>query len=326
MLTKNQKICMFLCFIGAMLLAIVTFIPFRTLPFLGDTETTILVEVILKSIVFPILAILLALYPNILKYRILRDHDNRSNVVNIMSYYPVITYLIGLIGFIIHTVIYSQYVLGNVMFGIIIALLIVYILILIISMANATKILTRFYVLETILLDSAIGIMIICFSIVAWSINKGYYNSFNMYNDYFNTGDPILFISYILMAIFAFVTIKLMIKTLKQDEQLIYVNINNNFETKKDAKNYQYDSAYNDLLDDFEQYYRQEGDSEEFKYDVVDNTEEMSVEPTEELPVEPTEELPVEPTEETHMAEDELEESELIKEENPVELDSKEKE
>ena len=88
MLTKGQKIYMYVSALFAMIIGIITFIPFRTLPFLCTLDNVVdvvNVEMIIKLIVFPIVVIALSAYANIKKYQEIEDGLDRSKVVNVMS-------------------------------------------------------------------------------------------------------------------------------------------------------------------------------------------------------------------------------------------------
>ena len=87
MLTKSNKVVMNIISIVTIILGLVTAIPFRTLPVVKDLANVLNVEFIVKFIVIPVLALGLSVYPNILKYRQIKNRQERSKAVNILSYH-----------------------------------------------------------------------------------------------------------------------------------------------------------------------------------------------------------------------------------------------
>ena len=68
MLTKSNKVVMYIISIVTIILGLVTAIPFRTLPVIKDCANVLNVEFIVKFIVIPLLALGASVYPNIIKY------------------------------------------------------------------------------------------------------------------------------------------------------------------------------------------------------------------------------------------------------------------
>ena len=103
MLTKSNKVVMYIISIVTIILGLVTAIPFRTLPFANKIVNVLNVEFIVKFIVIPVLALGLSVYPNILKYRQIKNRQERSKVANIFSYLPVLSIIIGQLILLVHT-------------------------------------------------------------------------------------------------------------------------------------------------------------------------------------------------------------------------------
>ena len=136
MLTIGKKVYMFFTALIAMFIGVITLIPFRTLPFLCNVENVhniTSLEMIIKCMVFPFVIIAISLYTNIKKYQEITDGLDRSRVVNVMSYFPMAVYLVGLIVFILNTLNYSVALLGFNVWAIAVSLLFVYLFVIIIG-------------------------------------------------------------------------------------------------------------------------------------------------------------------------------------------------
>lgn len=68
MLSKGQKVYMYISAILSMLIGIVVFVPFRTLPFLcnmENVETIMKAEMLIKFAILPVVIIALSIYANV---------------------------------------------------------------------------------------------------------------------------------------------------------------------------------------------------------------------------------------------------------------------
>ena len=131
MLTKGQKIYIFISALFAMIIGVITLIPFRTLPFLCTVENVSNItslELIIKCMVFPFVIIAVSLYTNIKKYQELEDGLDRSRIINVMSYFPMATYMVGLLVFLLHGLLYNPALLGFEIWAVVVALLLIYLI------------------------------------------------------------------------------------------------------------------------------------------------------------------------------------------------------
>ncbi len=308
MLTKVQKIIMYLSGALSIVLGIFTFIPFRAVPFFAAEESTIITEVILKSIIFPLLVIGLSVYPNLLKYQEVYDCRERSKVINVMSYFPALSYICAILVYLFHTLLYSSELLQQGVWAMTVVIVIAYFVFMLIAAHFAHHILMRLTKLGTILADALVGFMIVCFAIATWRLSMHYFNGSNP--AYYFRADPYLFVILIL-AVFALIyAIKSLIKLVVVDECSVYISAADATDHLNDITEAEYNRAYNNILDDFEGFFA------DLTY------EEAEEETEEEAPAEETEEeAPAEETKEEAPAEEAKEETpaEEAKEEAPAE-------
>lgn len=302
MLTKGQKITMYVSAILAMIVGIITFIPFRTLPFFdaaSNVDNIILTEIIIKVVAFPIIMIALSIYANILKYEEIADGLDRSKAVNVMSYFPIISYLIAIIVFIVHTIAYSPVPFGFNLWAVVIILLVLYLAFLVMAVHLLPNVVIRLDKVGTICLDVAIGVITICFALVAWRISSSYANMFGLEEGFCGKGDVFLFALYILTVITVIVLCRQLYRMLKKDQRNMYINMQMFEAHYEDMVRREYNRAYNDIMDDFEIYF-QEHYGDEFMEQESAEEVEAAPEPEvvkEEVKVEKVEEVVKAPAE-----------------------------
>lgn len=270
MLTKGQKITMYVSAILAMIVGIITFIPFRTLPFFStasNVDNIILTEIIIKVVAFPIIMIALSVYANILKYEEIADGLDRSKVVNVMSYFPIISYLIAIIVFIVHTIAYSPIPFGFNLWAVVIILLVLYLAFLAVAVHLLPNVVVRLDKIGTICLDAAIGVITICFALVAWRISVSYADMFGLEEGFVGKGDVFLFALYVLTVITMVVLCRQIYRMLKKDQRNMYINMQMFEAHYEEMVRREYNRAYNDIMDDFEIYF-QEHYGDEFMEEV----------------------------------------------------------
>ena len=288
MLTKVQKIIMYLSGALSIVLGIFTFIPFRAVPFFAAEESTIITEVILKSIIFPLLVIGLSVYPNLLKYQEVYDCRERSKVINVMSYFPALSYICAILVYLFHTLLYSSELLQQGVWAMTVVIVIAYFVFMVIAAHFAHHILMRLTKLGTILADALVGFMIVCFAIATWRLSMHYFNGSNP--AYYFRADPYLFVILIL-AVFALIyAIKSLIKLVVVDECSVYISAADATDHLNDITEAEYNRAYNNILDDFEGFFA-DLTYEEAEEETEEET--PAEEAKEEAPVQETKPAPV---------------------------------
>lgn len=305
MLTKVQKIIMYLSGALSIVIGIFTFIPFRAVPFFAAEESTLVVEIVLKALVFPLLVVGLSVYPNSLKYAQVYDCRERSKVINVMSYFPALTYILAILVYIFHTLLYSSELLAEGLWASTVVIVVAYFVFMLVIAHFVHDILMRLTKLGTILADALVGFMVVCFAVAAWRLSAHYMSDANP--AYYFSGDQYLFVILILAVFGLIYAVKSLIKLIVVDECSVYVSAADATDHLNDITEAEYNRAYNNILDDFEGFFAELTTEEENE---EDDEEEAPVEETkEETPVEePKEEAPAEETKEEAPAEEPKEE------------------
>ncbi len=292
MLSKKQKTIMTVLGSIGLLVGLVVAIPFRSFPGLNHIANILRVELIL-DLVLGVVAMLLVIYPLTKKYKLLEMYRENSKIVLVMCYFPILCYIIGAITNLIYTLSFNYIELGMVtavsdkVLGIVIAVLTVYLIFTIYCIFRLPSLVMKLDKLGNTLLDFFLLIIAVCFIVVSFRVNFVYNDMYSFFDQYF-VGNPLLFIIYILLIIGFGLAIKFIVQTVKKDETLIYYNSNKNYEDF--VKNVEYNHAYNDTLDDFENYFDANYDEydkleieevDEFEEEKVDNVTKVSLDSNE---------------------------------------------
>lgn len=260
MLTKGQKIYMYISAILGMLIGAFVLVPFRTLPGLftaENAENLMKVELWIKCVILPLVVVGLSVFANVKKYQELNDSLDRSKVVNVMSYFPMASYLCGLLVFAIHTLVYSPYLLGFNAWAIIVILLVLYLTFIVVGFHVFSNVLFRLDVVGTGILDAVVGTIVVCFAFITWRISADYFQEFASDASFIGSGDPLLFFIYVVAVITFIVLCIRLVPLFKKDNRSIYVGeevYQRNYERLVRSE---YNRAYNDIMDDFEIYFKE---------------------------------------------------------------------
>ncbi len=281
MLTKGQKIYMYISAILGMLIGIFVLVPFRTLPGLFTAENAekfMEIELWIKCVILPIIVIALSVFANVKKYQELNDCLDRSKVVNVMSYFPMANYLCGLLVFVIHTLIYSNSLLGFNAWAVIVILLVLYLTFIVVGFHILSNALFRLDVVGTTILDVVVVAIVACFAFITWRVNVDYFQEYAHETAYIGSGDPLLFFIYVVSAITFIVLCIRLVPLFKKDNRSIYVGEGAYERDYERMVKREYDRAYNDIMDDFEIYFKEHFDDafdpKGHKKEVVEETKE----------------------------------------------------
>lgn len=285
MLTKGQKIYMYISAILGMLIGIFVLVPFRTLPGLFTAENAekfMEIELWIKCVILPIIVIALSVFANVKKYQELNDCLDRSKVVNVMSYFPMANYLCGLLVFVIHTLIYSNSLLGFNAWAVIVILLVLYLTFIVVGFHILSNALFRLDVVGTTILDVVVVAIVACFAFITWRVNADYFQEYAHEAAYIGSGDPLLFFIYVVAAITFIVLCIRLVPLFKKDNRSIYVGEGAYERDYERMVKREYDRAYNDIMDDFEIYFKEHFDDafdpKGHKKEVVEKTKEENEE------------------------------------------------
>ena len=321
MLTKSQKVAS--CIIGvlALIIGIVSAIPFRTLTSNADILT---IEYIVKFIVFPIIVLISMAYPLVIKYKQLKEGVERSRTANWLSFLPAVVYILGVLLFALHTLTFKLHPMTDVAHNILIVITVAYIVAVVVAIPVVEKVEMRLPKKGTYILDICIEVLVVIFALISFRVAKTYAVNYASYDSGFLYGaknyDPYLFVLYVLLFFVAVYFLTKLFKLVKADETVVYA-VKLTDEEVDQLILEEYDNAYNDILDEFEDYFDKELEAEAAEEE--GSEEEPCEEAPEEEPVEEGEAVAVAPVEEEAPAEEPAEEEapteEPVEEETPAE-------
>ena len=269
MLSKAQKIILYLSVIAALLLGGILIVPFRTIPGVTSEHGLILflAEAIIKVLIFIPMAGL-TIYPWILKYRQINGKFERSRIVNVVSYLPLAIYVGGLLVSNINVLASSQANQG-------VFSLSVWMILFLVQLFDLAFIVVGFLLLPSFMMKLnkkgtiwfdivAVGLEVI--AVLALSIRLLYvYYAANPV-DYYGVPETgvgaVLFFTY-LLAVVGFVVIAILsYRMVRRDVTELYINFDLQRNELDQIKALAYQRAYNDILDEFEDYFEEQAIAE----------------------------------------------------------------
>lgn len=279
MLSKAQKVILYMSAVLTLLLGLVIIVPFRTIPGitveLGTTMVTI--ELVVKGIL--LVAILgLSIYPNILKYRFINNRLERSKVANVMGYFPMAVYLASMFALNINTLSFSQEPLGFPMWSMLFILFVFDFMFVVVGFNFLPKLLVKLNKAMTLVLDIVLLIVAAVVLTITIKTSLIYSDAFGASEAYFGVGDPVLFVTYIVAVVGFIVACQALYKVVKQDRAELYINFELQKIEDEKIKNLEYQRAYNDILDDFEEFFEENNIKSSEPKKVEDVEEESSKE------------------------------------------------
>lgn len=291
MLSKKQKaMILFLGFLS-LLVAVVVAVPFRSFPWLNKIEDILSLELYLK-LGLAAFALVLAIYPLNKKYDLVSKYRENSKPIILMCYFPCLAYVLGCIANIVYALSFNYAAVGlnsalsSKVLGIVVAVLIVYLVFAIYCILRLHTVVMRLDKVGNILFDCLALVIFACFVLLTWRVNSAYNNAYGLLEEYY-VGNPILFVIYILVLLAFCLGLQYVIGVVRRDESLIFYSDSDAYALK--MKQVEYNNAYNDTLDDFEDYFDEnideyeELDIQEIDEDEFDEAEEA---PTLEVKVE----------------------------------------
>lgn len=282
MLTKSNKVVMYIIGIVTIILGLVTAIPFRTLPFASNWSSVLSVEFLVKFIIIPVLALGAVIYPNILKYKQIKAREERSKIVNVLSYLPVLMVIIGLLVLLVHTLTFDKYPMSNGAHSTLLAICVCYLVFMICVLFAVNKITVSLSRKANYVFDVIVGASLLVFVLLSWRILDAYAATYGVADGYIygkSNQDPYLFCLYILLLFVTIFYLKGFIQTVNANETLVYSKELSNAQIDEIIRE-EFDKAYNDILDEFETYFAEQ-DLEETSDD-VEEVEEQTLQSVEE--------------------------------------------
>jgi len=267
--TKGQKFIMLLIGIVSMLLAVATILPFKTV---FEHEKIFNIEIVVKLIVIPVLILLLSIYPNMYKYRQVIGYREQSKVVSVMSYFPGVSYIVGLIVNALYVLTKGVEPLGMTSW----CLWFIVFVVALVAICCLFHVFTRFEMLlgvtEHAILDISLFIIGVCFAVMSFQITKAYHNTMLQEG---RIGGIYFTIIAIATLIGFGLHIRNLINLVSDDEVNISIKMADLDATSFVAKTAEYNRAYNDILDDFEGYFGEQGDLDVLVEEVEEDSGEV---------------------------------------------------
>ncbi len=281
MLSKAKKVVMYIIGFVTILLGVVTCIPFRVIAANANIKDIFVVEGIVKLVVFPLVAILLVIFPNILKYRQIKNREERSKVVNLFSYLPIVILISSLLVLSLHTLTFEKYPMNNVAHSIMLVVTCCYLVLSLLLLPLLNGLTMKFARKHNYILDVVVLLILVIFDLLTWRILKTYADAnIEGYVYGASQNDPYLFV--LLIGLFFAVVLGAgkLVKIIKANETVVYASVLNDDQINDIIKE-EYDRAYNDILDDFENYFDNEVIEEQSEPEVVEQSEPEVVEQSE---------------------------------------------
>ena len=257
MLSRKQKCFILISGLIALLCGLVAAIPFRAFPGLGQIENILGIDIIAKLIAGCV-ALVLAIYPLFVKYSLMNKLRESSKTIVIMTYFPILAYAIGSVVNVIYTLSFDFVSLGmyaplsTKVLSVIVAILAAYLVAAIYWIFSIHKVLVKVDKLANVLFDIFIFISVACVILLQWRINSLYNEVFANYDEFY-LGTPFLFVIYLAILVILYFGYNNLVSLVKKDETLIYYIKGDLF--NEQVKKVELNNAYNDTLDDFEQYF-----------------------------------------------------------------------
>ena len=305
MLSKMNKVIMYVIGIITIILGLVTAIPFRTLPFAANCENILKIEFIVKLVCIPVAALLLVIYPNYLKYKQIVNRQERSKVINVLSYLPILIFIACLLTLLVHTLTFKYYPMSSGAHGTLLAICVCYLTLVICVIYKINMLSVSLSRKSNYLLDTVVGVSLVIFVLLSWRILDSYANSYGLADGYIYgkaNFDPYLFVLYILLFFITVYYCATLSKIIKADETLVFSNVLTNAQIDEIICE-EYNRAYRDILKDLEDYIATE------EYVPLNGEEEV-----EEITEEVQEEI-VEEVQETKEVVEEVQEEPAVQEE-----------
>ena len=276
MLSRKQRSFILISGLIALLCGLIAAVPFRAFPGLGKIENILEIDIIVKIIAGAV-CLLLAIYPLIIKYVLINKLRENSKTIVIMTYFPILAYAIGSVINVIYTLSFDftaieMYApLSTKVLSVIVAILAAYLVAAVYWIFSIHKVLIKVDKLANTLFDIFIFISVICILLLQWRVNSLYNDIFARYDEFY-LGTPFLFAIYIALLVVLYFGYNNLVSLVKKDETLIYYIKGDTFNDQ--LMKIELNNAYNDTLDDFEQFFDEHLD--EYRKMEIEEVEEFS--------------------------------------------------
>ena len=237
----------------ALLLGFATIFPFRTLPIENGYE----LDILLKGFIFPLTIILLSIKANVIKYRELQDCRLRSKVANLMSYIPVLIYVLALLASTFHTLTIGiekevVAVLDPLTYSVLVTLILALALTIIIGTNFVNRIVLNANKNKLIAIDGVVVTVLLLTLAVFYSINSVYHTALNG-EALYHKGNVVLLVILAVGFISLFRLHTKVKRVFNENETHISMNVSEvlNYEPSVETKNAEYRRAFKQIKQEF---------------------------------------------------------------------------
>ncbi len=277
MLTKANKVVMYILSIVTIILGLVTAIPFRTLPFASECPNILSVEFFVKFLIIPEYALGACIFPNIVKYKQIKNRLERSKVANILSYLPILVVIIGQLLLLVHTLTFKYYPMSAGAHAVLLAICVCYLVFMICALLVVNKVTVSLSKKSNYIFDVIVGASLIVFVLLSWRILDAYAATYGVADGYIygaSNYDPYLFVLYAVLILVTVFYIKSIVKMIKANETLVYSSKLSNVQID-DIIHEEFNNAYNDILNEFETYFVEQDLEDVEQEDQVEEVEQV---------------------------------------------------
>lgn len=255
--TKGQRFWMFCVGFFSLLLGAVVLVPFKSI---CSHEKIFMYEMVVKLGIIPVLLLLLSIYPNKWKYIQVKGARNQSKIVSVVSYFPFVIYLVTLISESIYLltrgyVINGQPPLGALPWSLWFVALVVFLIAIVTFSCVLPNIEMQLDVKEHVIFDIIVFVVLVCFGALYYLISKA---THGIFMKEVGNGDPYLFVMYVCGLIGLSIYFRSLVGVIRADEVNVCLRFNDLDATAYVSKMAEYNRAYNDIMERFEDYFAEE--------------------------------------------------------------------
>ena len=215
-----------------------------------------------------------------MKYKQIKNREERSKVANILSYLPVLVVIVGLLVLVVHTLTFEKYPMSAGAHSTLLAICVCYLVFMICVLFVVNRVTVSLSRKSNYVFDVIVGASLVVFVLLSWRILDSYAASYGLADGYLygeSNFDPYLFFLYIVLLFVTVFYLKGLFKIIQENETLVYSSVLTN-EQNDEIICEEYNHAYNDILNEFEGYFAEEVLVEEPEEGVEEQVSEEAVE------------------------------------------------
>ncbi|HHU23499.1 MAG: hypothetical protein PHG08_09000 [Bacilli bacterium] len=276
MLSKWQKIRMYSIGLLSLLLALAVIIPYRAF---WPQANLFTLEFIIKLLIIPVIVILISVEPTIFKYRQIARYREQSKIISVMSYFPIVCYLLGLLVHSVYTLMkgagpFLDHGLGMGAHSLWLVIMIATIVFLLVAFPFFHHFEMQLDTKEHIIFDVCFFVIVVFFIVLSHRINIVYRDYFALYVPRTGSmGEIELFFIFLLFVLFFGISLSKIGNLVRENEILISLNPKDYDVNKERVRMAEFNRAYNEILTRFEQQFMSMGEEEELTEEMVPETE-----------------------------------------------------